>query len=358
MEDRPASEPGHVAPDHMEWLRSVTRVLRQYDIGGIGSITEFKRGSRKSPKLLIRTERGSLLLKQRARGRFDEERIRMSHEFQFHLGDNGFPVAPLVRTMDGRSWVHENELVFELFRFIDGGRCDKSPAQTEIAGEILGRLHSLSVTSPISSDSQHSSFHDSGMLEPAIGRLASSILKVEPGTDPTRIESVALDMMSLYRESVAHVSELGFDSWDRSVIHGDWHPGNLIFIDGKVIAVIDFDTIREEPLVIDLANGALQFSSSSIRGASPLSWPVSIDLERMAAFIRGYRESGSPLQDTAFLRAIPWLMIEALIIEAVVPIAQEGRFADISGWSFLVMAHQRARWIHTRIQRITEILRT
>jgi hypothetical protein len=43
-------------------------VLSHYSIGVIESVTEFPRGSRKAPKLLITTDQGKYLLKRRARG--------------------------------------------------------------------------------------------------------------------------------------------------------------------------------------------------------------------------------------------------------------------------------------------------
>ena len=46
-------------------------VLSHFDIGVIESVTEFPRGSRKAPKLLIVSEQGKFLLKRRAGGKND-----------------------------------------------------------------------------------------------------------------------------------------------------------------------------------------------------------------------------------------------------------------------------------------------
>ena len=44
---------------------------------------EFPRGSRKAPKLLISGERGKLLLKRRARGRDEPQKVAFTHCLQF-----------------------------------------------------------------------------------------------------------------------------------------------------------------------------------------------------------------------------------------------------------------------------------
>src|SRR5438105_9427146 len=50
-------------------------VLSHFEIGMIESITEYPRGSRKAPKLLITAEQGKFLLKRRARGKDDPFKV-------------------------------------------------------------------------------------------------------------------------------------------------------------------------------------------------------------------------------------------------------------------------------------------
>ena len=64
-----------------------------------------------------------------------------------------------------------------------------------------------------------------------------------------------------FREHAAvRVRETGIAGWPRQIIHSDFHPGNVIFADKGVRAVVDFDSARVGPRAIDVANGALQFS--------------------------------------------------------------------------------------------------
>ena len=64
-------------------------VLSHYELGVIESITDFPRGSRRSPKVGIVSERGKFLLKRRSLERAHPDRIRFAHHVQRHLAASG-----------------------------------------------------------------------------------------------------------------------------------------------------------------------------------------------------------------------------------------------------------------------------
>jgi homoserine kinase type II len=142
------------------------------------------------------------------------------------------------------------------------------------------------------------------------------------------------------------------ESWPKQIVHADWHPGNMLFRDNHVVAVIDYDSARLLPRIIDIANGALQFS---IIGGDEdvLKWPDYPDESRFKRFLRGYDEV--MLLSQAEIRAIPPLMMEALIAEAVFPIAATGSFGRMEGLSFLQMVLKKINWLHKNGQRLIEL---
>src|SRR3954466_12277228 len=71
-------------------------VMSHFDIGIIESITEYPRGSRKAPKLLINAEQGKFLLKRRARGREPPFRVAFSPALQFSPAGKQSPLPPLI----------------------------------------------------------------------------------------------------------------------------------------------------------------------------------------------------------------------------------------------------------------------
>jgi homoserine kinase type II len=117
------------------------------------------------------------------------------------------------------------------------------------------------------------------------------------------------------------------------------------------VAVIDYDAARLLPRIVDIANGALQFSI--LGGEEDVSkWPEYIDESRFKRFLRGYDEV--MLLSQAEIRAIPWLMVEALIAEAVFPIAATGTFGRMDGLPFLQMVQKKVYWMTHHAQNLVD----
>ena len=75
---------------------------------------------------------------------------------------------------------------------------------------------------------------------------------------------------------------------------------------------------------------------------------------RFKRFLRGYDEV--MLLSQAEIRAIPWLMVEALIAEAVFPIAATGQFGKLEGLAFLQMVQKKIIWMQRSAQRMVELV--
>ena len=159
--------------------------------------------------------------------------------------------------------------------------------------------------------------------------------------------------MTLYNNSSVRVNELGFDSWDEQIIHGDWHPGNMLFSRSKLVAVLDFDSVKIAPTVTDLANGMLQFSIVGGR-PNPADWPAYLDQAKLVKFLSGYREV-IELNDNE-LDSLLDLMIETIIAEAVLPVAATGFFGHLSGADFLQMIQRKAQWLDRNRKTLIEAI--
>jgi homoserine kinase type II len=180
---------------------------------------------------------------------------------------------------------------------------------------------------------------------------ASPQVKPASGNDPD-IGPIAEFLLRGYHDAAESCEALGIDTWPKQIVHADWHPGNMLFRDNHVVAVIDYDSARLLPRVVDIANGALQFSI--IGGDEDVSkWPDYVDESRFKRFLRGYDEV--MLLSQAEIRAIPWLMIEALIAEAVFPIAATGNFGRMEGVTFLQMVQRKIAWIQKSFDHLVEL---
>jgi hypothetical protein len=104
-----------------------------------------------------------------------------------------------------------------------------------------------------------------------------------------------------------------------------------------------------------VANGALQFSIIG-GGDDPAQWPDYIDESRFKRFLRGYDSVPNCVLSRAELRTVPWLMVEALIAESVIPIAATGSFARMEGIGFLLMVERKVRWLQSHAERLAAVL--
>lgn len=327
---------------------------------------KFRGGDRASPKVLLITSTGRYLLKRRALGQDDPYSVALAHHVVNALLEAGFPAPPLVGTKrDNNSMLQMDGAVYEVFRFLEGEPYDRSPEATRDAGRVLALFHAA--LAPLNAElAARPSPPLVARTYHAIEEMPARIDAARRRLNAPRLRSTLLALSGLYEAAAERTRLAGFDAWPATLIHGDFHPGNLMYRAGRVIAALDFDSARRAPAVIDLANALLQFSITRT-AADPAAWPAAPDPARFRALCAGYlpatartartgllfkkRSAGNTAASTApaltseQLRCIPPLMIEALIAEAITPIALTGRFGSVSPLSVVAMAARKASWI-------------
>lgn len=334
--------------------------LSHYDLGVVESVTDFARGSRRSPKVGIVAERGKFLLKRRAAragGGDLTDRVRFAHRVQQRLGEVGFPLARLVTTREGkRTFVSLREHVYELFEFVPGQAYRRTTGETVSAGEVLARFHEAmkGFAASTTTTEPRGSYHDAPSVRTGLCRIGSTLSSHDSFVgNEADLEHLVAFLLDAYDRAVRNVQALGFDGWDDCVVHSDWHPGNLLFRKDRVAAVVDYDSVRWSPRVIDVANAALQFSITS--GEDPAKWPDNVDEERFQSFMCGY-QSVTSIGDAEF-KAIPDLMMEALISECVTPITQTGSVGRWAGYRVLRMVKRKVEWMSRNSDRLLNCAR-
>ena len=323
-------------------------ILSHFDIGVVDSIVEFPRGSRKAPKLLVVADSGKYLLKRRARGKDDPFKVAFCHALQLYLAGQQFPLPHLIGTRrENNSMLQWRGAVYELFEYIPGQSYPQSLESTFDSGRILGLFHKLLESFESEYHPPTGSYHMAPSVETGLRSISPNL--AGPGTDLSAILTYLLDS---YRHAAETADSYGLNEWPRQIVHADWHPGNMLFRDNHVVAVIDYDSARSLPKIVDAANGALQFSI--IGGDEDVNrWPDYLDESRFKRFLRGYDEV--ILLSDGEIRTLPWLMIEALIAEAVFPIAATGTFGRMEGVAFLRMVQRKVAWLAKHSERLVEL---
>ncbi len=327
-------------------------VMSHYDIGAIKRIKEYPKGSRKAPKILIAAEKGDFLLKRRARGKDDPFKVAFSHALQLYLGDKQFPLPHLIGTRaDNNSMLQHAGSVYELFEYIKGSTYDNSLESTFDSGKILGLYHKLLRDFKPEFEPSVGSYHNSRSVHFGLEQIPASLSRKQSSHDTATgaFTTTVSYLAEAYVEAAEKVEKAGLSSWPAQIVHSDWHPGNMLFRSRRVVAVIDYDAARLQQRIIDVANGALQFS---ILGGSddPATWPDYLDETRFKRFIRGYDEV--EVLSLAELQVLPWLMIEAMVAESVLPIAATGFFGRMDGYAFLQMIERKIEWVRNHADEI------
>ncbi|MDD5063334.1 MAG: phosphotransferase [Phycisphaerae bacterium] len=328
----------------------LAQVLSHYDVGVIHRAKPLPAGSRRAPKLVVTSERGKFLLKRRPKGKDDLYHVAFAHAIQSRLSEMEFPLAPLVATCDEKNTIlHLNNHIYELFEFITGFRYDGSAEATADTGRQLANFHRDLADFAQEWKPPGSSFHDSSIVRT---HLKTAGTEKAAGRDK-QLNRTAETLMAIYNESSVHVSELGFDSWPEQIVHGDWHPGNMLFSKHQMIALLDFDSVKIASPVTDLANGMLQFSIVGNR-PNPVDWPDYLDQAKLVQFLNGYREVIA--LDENRLNSLLDLMIETMIAEAILPVAATGYFGNFSGLDFLKMIQRKAEWLDNNRDTLTQAI--
>ncbi|MGA2171440.1 MAG: phosphotransferase [Sedimentisphaerales bacterium] len=325
----------------------LAEVLSHYDIGKIRKVMRLVGGSKRAPKIVVTTTQGRFLLKRRFQGRDDIYRVAFAHAVQMHLSKRYFPIAPLVTTRDevGTS-LQLRGSIYELFKFVGGLRYKGSAEETIDTGRQLAKFHQYLRNFEFEWEPLKASFHDSTTVR---GHLKTVASNSSPGA-ARRLQEAGENLMALYNSSSVRVNQMGFDSWPEQVVHGDWHPGNMLFDKGKLVAVLDFDSVKIAPPITDLANAMLQFSIVGYH-PNPADWPDYLDQAKLVQVLEGYREVID--LDKNHIDSLLDLMIETMIAEAVLPIAATGFFGNLRGLDFLKMILRKAKWIDDNRETLT-----
>ncbi|MCM2321356.1 MAG: serine/threonine protein kinase [Pseudomonas sp.] len=172
--------------------------------------------------------------------RWSDAAIREEHAFSFELAEHEVPVvAPLLR--DGESLFEHAGFRFALFPR-RGGRAPEPGDLDQLYrfGQLLGRMHAIGASRPFS--------HREALTVDNFGHESLATL-LEGDFVPRSLlpayESVARDLLARLDALFARVD------YSSIRLHGDCHPGNLLYRDER-FHVVDLDDCRMGPAVQDL----------------------------------------------------------------------------------------------------------
>lgn len=313
--------------------REIDQVLGHYAVGEVKAIRELAQGSVYSPKVIIETERGKLLLKRRARGLDLPALVGFGHEVLLACLAAGLCVPPLLGTSQGgNSMVQFEDHIYELFAFIDGDPFDQGNlAHARGAGALLREAHTLM-------DGVKTSFEPS--VEPRT--IDTSRL----GLLTPRAAALAAGLSDDLSRLMGYGAELAQANATRpALVHGDWHPGNMIFRGEHIVAICDFDNTRVGSRAREVAQAMVHVSLIAPRpGQTAAQVAPEPELDILRAFWEGYRAGAeAPCSVRLCLGLMPAVMIDEAL--ASLPSAPPPNPAQDPSAALLTAVWRKAVWL-------------
>jgi len=172
--------------------------------------------------------------------RWSNEQIVEEHEFSLELAEAEIPlIAPTL--INGQSLFHHDGFRFTLFRRQGGHAPELEDRETRLwLGRFIGRIHAIGRSRPFSSRP--------ALTPVRFGDESIKTIMDGPWLPPhleNAFESLATDLMTNINnayERAGGVSNIR--------LHGDCHPGNLLWRDGPFF--VDMDDCQSGPAVQDL----------------------------------------------------------------------------------------------------------
>lgn len=244
----------------------VPQIERKYDID-VREVSKLPDGTNELYR--IETSSGSRILK------VSQEEPSLPFSLLTDLGEQGFPAVSPERTADGQ-WVTRLADGFGLlFPYCGGRHFDGSERCIRAAGRTLARFHDLSPQRE-SIDPKHLI-----LLQEWLPRVESAL------ADADELPFSRSKIRTFHEAADTAVERLGPGSYRREdyvVVHGDYHGRNLLFDDGEVTSVLDWENAEPGVCHRDVSKGLNTFGIPPDGGHA-------LSPSRVAIFLESYRQT-------------------------------------------------------------------
>jgi hypothetical protein len=213
----------------------------------------------------------SYILKAKSERLFEVQTTVEMHRYLAFLKAHDLPVAGIVTTAEGRSIVQEGTTLYELQEYIEHegnlDDCEYGEVSHQLFS-LLGRYHRLSRTYP-HSFAKVAYLGDStlpigfyakyfgGALEYAIPRGIRSA-----SAERQVLGQALLALLHFFEDKLRAIQaemEQHVDKLPEVINHNDIYGNNLLFRDGRLVGLVDFDFCTSEVYYLDLVE-ALHYS--------------------------------------------------------------------------------------------------
>jgi homoserine kinase type II len=316
--------------------KELRQILSHYALGELVDYRRDERGTVNTSftiDLLSHGEPKRYFLRRYKKG-IKEEELLFEHSLLTHLLAKNFMLVSRVHpTRDGRTYLKsdgDETIFYAIFDYLEGEdkytwispQCNSSEVIS--SAEALAGFH-RAISGWIPQGQRH---------EPRIVDLLPTLPGIVDDILQMGRQDAFTDYLQANRDLILeHIGEIlnilhqpEYQALPQLVIHCDYHPGNLKFADGKVVAMFDFDWSKVDARCFDVGLAIVYFFSS---------WDEADDgqlrLEDMWLFLRSYQRR---LADDSGIGALS--LAEQMLLPALIAAGN----LYVMNWALLDYAHK------------------
>ncbi len=270
----------------------------------------------------FRTGQGTFMLRARHGPEYGD-RVDFLHHVMDDLRAGGFPAPEVMRTREKRGWILWGDRLVEVQRFMphDLG-IHRDWSRMNAAASTLGELHrllqDLPKRRPVVPPDMRNDLSPQECFQ--LLNTVESRLSGWPDATPRRLQTALGAVASVRRVLPVLINNyerfIGGMPW--TVVHGDFHPWNLLYRGDGVAGVVDYDFLQERERVFDVAyamRSLLAHLSFPPGTRTPDYW--SLPWWKVKLWLDHYEESTFlPLQDKE-LGYLPSELMRLQVVEIV-----------------------------------------
>ncbi len=199
----------------------------------------------------------------------------------------GIPTPQPISATDGRSLAAlRNGRLVEVEAYVRWNERMNTVPLLQRGFAVLAKIHDILRTAPlpVAAGAAHYANHLFSMEASAASRRGAE--RIRGWNDPALVEFA--DQVVRHVDAVAAAEEPLRDRQLTQIVHGDFWDNNVLFTDGRLVAVLDFDFMAERPRVDDLALAMWFFLLEPAKGL-----PGEVEREQLRSFIEAYDGSAS-----------------------------------------------------------------
>jgi Ser/Thr protein kinase RdoA (MazF antagonist) len=180
------------------------------------------------------------------------DRLREIHYVRQRLSAAGIPCGGLVPTSDGRPWILFHDRLVEVERYVEHDADMDSWDRLEAGMSLLGRMHNKLRALEVGDGAKFPMFANHVSSADALDQTLRGTRRIR-NWDPSPSELQLADDAEELARRVSIGEQALAEPLPRQLIHGDFWDNNVLFRNGEIVFVTDFEFMGERARIDELA---------------------------------------------------------------------------------------------------------